>query len=81
MAAGKSVVGTCFGGTPEVVADGTTGIIVNPRNTVEFSNALITLLQNPDQAKKMGEVGKKRVQKDFSLEKQVEAYLQLFKTL
>ncbi len=78
MAAGKPVVGTCFGGTPEVVADGTTGIIVNPRGTMEFSNALIALLQNPDQAKKMGEVGRKRVQKDFSVERQVDAYLKLF---
>lgn len=77
MAAGKPVAGTCFGGTPEVVADGTTGIIVNPRNSVEFSNALMTLLRNTDQAKKMGDAGKKRVQKDFSVEKQVDAYLHL----
>jgi starch synthase len=81
MAAGKPVVGTCFGGTPEVVADGKTGIIVNPRSTVEFGNALITLLKNCALAKKMGEAGKVRVLESFSLEKKVEAYLGLFKTL
>lgn len=77
MAASKPVVGTCFGGTPEVVEDGKTGIIVNPRNTERFAKALITLLSNSEAAKHMGQAGLKRLQDHFGIRKQAETYLEL----
>jgi glycosyltransferase involved in cell wall biosynthesis len=75
MNAGKPVVGTCFGGTAEIVVSGETGLIVNPRNTLGYAQALVRLLNDSALAKEMGEKGKKRVETVFSLEKQAEAYL------
>lgn len=77
MAAGKAVVGTTFGGTPEIVVDGTTGLLVNPHNTERFAHALLTLLRDPAQAQRMGEEGRKRSSSDFSVEKQAKTYLAL----
>jgi len=77
MAAGKPVVGTIFGGTPEVVRDGETGLIVNPRETEKFAQALVTLLKNPEKTKQMGARGRERVREEFSLERQCEKYLRL----
>ncbi|OGJ63789.1 hypothetical protein A3E47_00095 [Candidatus Peribacteria bacterium RIFCSPHIGHO2_12_FULL_54_10] len=77
MAAGKAVVGTTFGGTPEIVVDGETGFLVDPHNTERFARALLTLLHDPQRAHRMGEQGKKRVSEDFSLEKQAKTYLAL----
>ncbi len=79
MNAGKPVVGTCFGGTPEIVVSGETGFIVNPRNTLGYAQALVKLLNNPDLAGEMGRKGNKRVKMEFSLEKQADAYLGLFR--
>lgn len=77
MAAGKAVVGTTFGGTPEIVVDGETGFLVDPHNTEHFAQALITLLRDPKRAHHMGEQGRKRISECFSLEKQAKAYLAL----
>lgn len=68
MACGKPVVGTSFGGTPEAVQDGKTGFIVNPHDTKIFAEKLIYLLQNPDQAKKMGQAGLSLVREKFNSE-------------
>ena len=76
--AGKPVVGTCFGGTPEVVIEGETGFIRNPHEKEAFAEAIITLLQNADEARRMGSAGRKRIEDAFSLQKQVDGYLALF---
>lgn len=70
MAAGKPVVGTCFGGTPEVIRDGMTGFVVNPFNIEILSEKIAFLLNDPDTARKMGEAGRKRASEKFSMEKQ-----------
>lgn len=79
MAHGKPVVGTSFGGTPEIVEDNVTGFIRNPRDTMSYAEALVTLLRDKTLAKKMGEVGRRRVEEKFSAERMVEGYLQAYK--
>jgi len=71
MAAKKPVVGTCFGGIPEIVIDNQTGYIVNPLNTKVMAAKIIDLLKDPQKAKKFGQAGYERVKKEFHLEKQV----------
>lgn len=78
MAAGKPVVGTCFGGTPELVENGVTGYICNPLNTKAYSDALTDLLTHEDRRRQMGIAGKKRVHGHFAMEGQAEGYLGLF---
>ena len=81
MALGKPVVGTVFGGTPEVVQDGVTGFIVDPRDTDRFTSSLVLLLSDAAKAAAMGEAGQKRVTEAFSLSLQARRYLELFSTL
>jgi len=78
MAASKPVVGTIYGGTPEVVNHNKTGFICNPRETEIYANHMIDLLAHPDKAKEMGEAGKRRVEKNFSQDKMIESYLAIF---
>lgn len=70
MAAGKPVIATCFGGSPEAVVDGETGFIVNPLDAEAFANALRSLLDNPARRREMGRKGQARVRRQFSLERQ-----------
>lgn len=78
MAAAKPVVGTCFGGTPELVVDGVTGFVRNPLETENYADAMTALLKDPALAQKMGQAGQKRVETEFSMKAQAQAYLELF---
>lgn len=71
MACKKPVVGTCFGGTSELVLDKITGYIVDPRNIDDLAEKIIDLLKNPQKAREFGEAGFERVKKEFSIEQQV----------
>jgi glycosyltransferase involved in cell wall biosynthesis len=78
MAACKPVVSTCYGGSPELVADGETGYIVNPFDTAAFADRLETLLRDPDLRRKMGEAGRRRLEDRFTLARQVEAMVGIY---
>lgn len=69
MSYGKPVISSRIGGIPEVVEDGSTGILCNPGNEEEFADAIIKLIEDNEQRKMMGARGKERVQKMFSMER------------
>jgi phosphatidyl-myo-inositol dimannoside synthase len=65
MARGKPVIGGAHGGAPEVIRDGVTGYVVQHGDTEQLMTSMDALLSNPEQAKKMGERGRERVEKEF----------------
>jgi len=75
MVCQKPVVGTCFGGTSEIILDNKTGYIVNPLDIQTMAEKIIDLLKNPQKAKQFGEAGYQRVKNNFSLKRQVEQTL------
>lgn len=78
MAAGKPVIATCFGGSPELVADGETGIIINPLDTEHFANALQRVLGSPALRQEMGRKGQERIRRQFSLDHQARRMTALY---
>ncbi|MBW1608574.1 MAG: glycosyltransferase family 4 protein [Deltaproteobacteria bacterium] len=70
MACGLPVVSTTGGALPEVVGDA--GVLVPPANSRELVNAITQLLENPEQAEKMGRAGFNRVHHRFSWKKAAE---------
>ncbi len=84
MAAGVPTIATRVGGTPEAVEDGTTGLLVPPRDSGSLSHAMALLLENPALARSFGEAGRRRVINLFSIEKMVHQtqslYLKLLST-
>jgi glycosyltransferase involved in cell wall biosynthesis len=62
MAHGKPVIGGAHGGTPDVVQDGVTGILVRHGDAARLSAALVSLLAHPNCAREMGMRGRERVQ-------------------
>ncbi len=79
MAAKKTVVATCFGGSPEIVFNNETGYIVNPNNENILAEKIIDLLQNPEKAKKFGLAGYERAKNHFSLSGQAQKTLAWYK--
>lgn len=78
MCAKKPVVGTCFGGTPEIVVDGVTGYIVNPYDIKKTAEYIIELLKNKEKSDAFGLAGYKRVLSYFSLIRQVDELLKYY---
>jgi len=78
MACGKSVVGTCFGGTPEIVQGGVTGYIANPFDVIDFSRKIIFLLKDGIKSEEVGKRARQSVKDNFSLKNQVKKILAVF---
>jgi glycosyltransferase involved in cell wall biosynthesis/GT2 family glycosyltransferase len=71
MALSKPVVATDIAGPSDIVADGETGFLVPAGDIKAMAEKIVYLLNNPDIAKRMGEVGRKRAQELFDIKKQV----------
>lgn len=77
MAAGRAVIATRVGGLTESVIDGATGLLVPPRDSMALANAIAKLAQTRSLARQMGDRGRERARRHFSLEsmaKQNESY-------
>jgi len=73
MAAGLPVIATAVGGTPEIVDDGTTGVLVAPGDLPGLVAASRRLLENPREADTLGERARSAVQERFSISAMVAA--------
>ena len=67
MAASVPVVGTRVGGMPDLIREGTTGILVPPRDADAMSAALISLLKDADRRHRMGDAARDDVETRFNL--------------
>ncbi len=65
-AMGKPVVGTDIRGIREAVEDGITGKLVPAGDPNKLAEAIIYLMKNPAEARKMGERGRTKVEKEFN---------------
>lgn len=71
MAMSKPVVGTNTGGTPEIIVDGDTGILIPPRDPEALTEAVLRLADDPRLRDRMGKNGRRRIEKNFSIEAHV----------
>jgi glycosyltransferase involved in cell wall biosynthesis len=68
MAHGKPVIGGAHAGTPDVIEDGVTGVLVPHGDAALLSSALESLLSDPARASEMGARGRERVRAKFTFE-------------
>lgn len=81
MACELPVVATRVGGIPEVVDDGVTGLLVDPKAPDQLADAVQKLLANPSQRRRMGRAARQRAQALFSPDKHAQAIVSLYQTL
>ena len=80
-AAGKPVIGSAIGGIPEIVADGTTGLLVPPGDPAALAAAMKRLWHDPDAAAALGAQAALRIRRDHSLARAARQHLSLYRAV
>jgi trehalose synthase len=76
---GKPVIGGATGGIPLQIFDGVTGHLVNSAEGA--AHRIVSLLKNPELAKRLGENGREHVRNNFLITRQLTDYLLLMLSL
>jgi len=79
MSASIPVVATRVGGTPEVVQDQKTGLLVAARSPIQVAAAIASFDRTPDERRRFGAAGRARVERHFSLKAMAGAYLETYR--
>ncbi|MEM0325393.1 MAG: glycosyltransferase family 4 protein [Candidatus Aenigmatarchaeota archaeon] len=81
MSAGLPVIASDFPLWKEIIETNNCGICVNPFNIKEISNAINYIVNNPLEAKKMGDNGRKVVLEKYNWETEKFKLLEIYKNL
>lgn len=82
MAYGKPVINTSLPtGVPWVSLHEQTGLTVSPNDISALKNAILWMLDNPDERYVMGERARKRVKEEFSQKQMIEKLVDLYEEL
>lgn len=69
MSAASGVVGSQSGGMAEMIEDGRTGLLINPKKPREIADAIIALLKSPETRIKMGRAARDHVLSTYSADR------------
>ena len=78
MASGKPVVATEVGGNTEAVIHQETGLLVPAKNSHKLAEAINVLLDDKEIALRYGLAGRRRAETEFSLQRMIEKYENIF---
>ena len=75
------VVASRHGGPLEIVIDGDTGLLFEPKNPSALADCLAQLLDDPLTAERMGQAGAKRWEEEFTFRRQASRLLEIFESV
>jgi glycosyltransferase involved in cell wall biosynthesis len=81
MDAGLPTVATRVGGIPDLIDHGSEGLLVEPQDPVGLGDAIARLLDDPDEARRMGERASERRRREFDIDVMVENLQSLYTDL
>ena len=81
LAVGTPVLGSDLEGHPEVVLNGTTGLLFPPRDVPAMAAAILELAGHPERARAMGRAGRELVLRAFATRVRVERTEALYRRL
>ena len=79
MAYSCAVVASDTGGIPQMIEDGRTGILIEPKNTKSLAEGLSKVLEDADLCRRLGENAYKKVKAEFSIEKNMDKLLEIYR--
>lgn len=81
MAVGLPCISTLEGGLRELVKEGRTAHVVNPGNPRNWALAMVQLLNNKDDARRLGERARARVKHQYSMTRTTERTLDCYESI
>ena len=81
MASSLPVVATQVGGIPELVVDGETGLLVPANDARQLAAALGQVLESQSLRRRLGQAGRRRVERKFMLQRKLDETEQLYLSL
>jgi glycosyltransferase involved in cell wall biosynthesis len=81
MSAGRPVVATRVGGTPELIIDGKTGLLVERGAPGELARAIVTLLRDPDLRASLGTGAARHVAERFGVDDSLDQLIRIYETV
>jgi colanic acid/amylovoran biosynthesis glycosyltransferase len=78
MSVGVPVVASRVAGTPELVRDGETGLLVEPGSAPQIAHAIARLMDDPVRARRMGREGKRLIEREHDLTRSTSRLATLF---
>jgi glycosyltransferase involved in cell wall biosynthesis len=81
MASGVPVVATAVGGVPELVDDRVGGLLVPPTDPERLAEAIIWMIEHPEERERMGTAAAARMRSDYSTGRMVAATEALYERL
>ncbi len=76
-----AIIASNVGGIPEIVKNGETGILVQPKNSDALSKAIKKLIASPELRKKMANAGHKRILENFDAKIMAQNYEKVYQEI
>ncbi len=74
----RTVIATAVDGTPELVIDKKTGLLVPPKDIDKLIEAIVFMFKNPERRKEMAENGYRLFKEKFTINKMLKKYEQVY---
>lgn len=81
MAVGLPIVTTAVGGSPEIVREGVTGLLVPAQDPAALSQAMLKMLNQASDWREMGQAARTRVESCFEIRRMIREYETLYRTV
>lgn len=79
MSSGLAWVATAVGDVPKIIQDRKTGMLAPAGAIDSLAAATISLLQNPEERRRLGEAARRHVKEEFSAERMAVSYLNVYR--
>lgn len=78
---GTPVIGTSIGAIPELIEDGKTGFLVEPKNSGQIAEKIKYIIQNPNLAQEIVDNARQNAINNFTVDKMTKNILRVYKEL
>lgn len=81
MATELPIVATRIGGTDEAMENDKNGILVEPDNVEELARGIITLLSQPEVARRLGRAARRTIEENYSIGRVAQKHIKLYEEI
>ena len=81
MATGLPCLASAIGGNQDLIEEGKTGFLIDPRDPSAWARKITHILHNPQISQSLSMAARGKVEEDYALERVVSRYLSLYRSL